>query len=129
MASPTPGAVDSSSGSEAATGSGSGAGPVPADEILFAPTVYSLSTGRPNPFRDRVTIRFDLPVAGDADLAVFDVTGRRVRTVVRGRLDAGRYAPVWDGRDDHGSRVAAGVYFVRLRAGDFTATRKSVRLD
>jgi uncharacterized repeat protein (TIGR01451 family) len=102
---------------------------VSADDLHLAPSVYSLATGRPNPFRDRVTIRFDLPVAGHADLAVFDVTGRRVRTVIRGRLDAGRYAPIWDGRDEHGSRVAAGVYFVRLRAGDFTATRKSVRLD
>jgi uncharacterized repeat protein (TIGR01451 family) len=102
--------------------------PVPAEEISLAPTVYSLSTGRPNPFRDRVTIRFDLPAPGEASLVVFDVTGRRVRTIVSGRLDAGRYAPVWDGRDDAGSRVAAGVYFVRLQAADFTATRKSVRL-
>jgi flagellar hook assembly protein FlgD len=75
-----------------------------------------------------VTIRFDLPAPGEASLVVFDVTGRRVRTIVSGRLDAGRYAPVWDGRDDAGSRVAAGVYFVRLQAADFTATRKSVRL-
>jgi len=103
--------------------------PVPADGLQFLPTVYSLATGRPNPFRDRVTIRFDLPVAGQANLAIFDVTGRRIRTVLNERLEAGRYSPVWDGRDERGSRVAAGVYFVRLRAGEFTATRKSIRLD
>jgi flagellar hook assembly protein FlgD len=55
---------------------------------------------------------------------VYDVGGRVVRTLASGPRDAGRYRAEWDGRDGTGARVAAGVYFVRLVAGDEAMTRK-----
>ena len=93
------------------------------------PVRYELSTGRPNPFTERTEIRFDLPVAGSAALCVFDVSGRRVRSLVHEDLPPGRYRVAWDGRDESGRRTVAGVYLVRLRAGSFSATRKAVRLE
>jgi uncharacterized repeat protein (TIGR01451 family) len=95
----------------------------------FLPTAYSLSPGRPNPFRGATRIHFDLPETGAVDLSVFDVTGRRVATLVEGSMPAGRFVTAWDGHDSSGRRVVAGVYFLRLQAGPYHEVRKSVRLD
>ena len=57
-------------------------------------------------------------------LTVFDVTGRRVRSLVAGDLDAGSHAVRWDGRDELGQRAASGMYFYKLEAGGSTLTRK-----
>ncbi|RMI04697.1 MAG: T9SS C-terminal target domain-containing protein, partial [Calditrichaeota bacterium] len=78
----------------------------------------------PNPFNPTTTIAFHLPHVSRITLHVFDVTGRRVRTLVNGKLPAGAHRVVWDGTDDGGRAVAGGVYFYRLQAGDFVATRK-----
>ena len=58
------------------------------------------------------------------DLAVYNLGGQLVRRLVRERQPAGRYAMVWDGRDESGSAVSSGVYFYRLVAGDFAETRR-----
>ena len=71
---------------------------------------------------------FGLPRAGHARLEVYDVAGRRVRTLVDGQVDAGWLAVRWDGRSDRGERVASGVYFCRLEAGGSSVSRKVVVL-
>ncbi len=59
-----------------------------------------------------------------AKLAIYDVTGRLVATVADGNLEAGTHRLNWDGVDSGGRRIPAGVYFARLEAKDFNATRK-----
>jgi hypothetical protein len=61
-------------------------------------------------------------------LQIFDVSGSIVRTPVDGWQEPGEYSEVWDGRDDSGKQLPSGVYFYRLEAGDFVATRKMVLL-
>jgi flagellar hook assembly protein FlgD len=61
-------------------------------------------------------------------LLLFDVTGRLVRTIREERLEPGRYAPQWDGCDQAGKSVSPGVYFVKLVSGEFSSTRKIVRV-
>jgi flagellar hook assembly protein FlgD len=61
-------------------------------------------------------------------LRVYDVSGRLVRTLVDGRQPEGVATATWDGRNDGGGRVASGVYFYRLEAGDTRATRRMVLL-
>jgi endonuclease I len=86
-----------------------------------------LAPSLPNPFSNRTTLAFDLPAAGPVSLVVFDVSGRRVRTLVDGReLSAGRHGAEWDGRDDAGSRVQAGLYFAQLRSRDQQDMRRLV---
>jgi alpha-amylase len=81
----------------------------------------------PNPARGDVAFRFDLARdAARAELAVFDVRGRRVRTLLAGALPAGRHAAQWDGRDDAGRAAPAGLYFARVSAGAASATRRVV---
>ena len=57
---------------------------------------------------------FELPAAGRARLVLYDVRGRRVRTLVDGARAAGEHVARWDGRDESGAPAAAGVYFLRL---------------
>lgn len=79
----------------------------------------------PNPFNPAVTVRFALPRTLDVELHVYDLQGRLVATVFKGRLSEGDQTLDWNGRADEGQEVAAGAYLVRLRAGDVTVTSKA----
>jgi len=80
----------------------------------------------PNPTRGALRMSFSLPSSGDVDLAVIDASGRVVRHVLEGRLDAGQHSVSWDGRDACGRTVPHGVYFCRLRAPEGQHTRSIV---
>ena len=69
---------------------------------------------RPNPLEEGSTIGFDLPRAADAELAILDLSGRRVATLAHGRQEAGRHLLRWDALDASGAPVGSGVYFVRF---------------
>lgn len=69
-------------------------------------------------------IAFTLPEAGPARLTVYDVSGRRVATVLNARLQAGPHESRWSGRDDRGDAVASGLYFLRLEAHGYDLTRR-----
>jgi hypothetical protein len=92
------------------------------------PLVFSLGPSTPNPFGASTVFRYVLDRTGPARLLVFDVGGRRVRTLLDGFEAPGRYAVAWNGRDDGGRALAPGVYFIRLQSVSGTATRKLVRV-
>lgn len=83
-------------------------GAKPPARDLLAPNV-------PNPFNPRTILRFELTADATVDLAVFDLSGRRIATLVAGHRAAGRHETVWQGRDDDGRSVPSGVYLARLR--------------
>ncbi len=85
-----------------------------------------LLAARPNPFNPVTTIGYSLKDDGDAEMVVFDLAGRRVRTLLSGFIPAGDHETTWDGLDDRGTPVASGVYFYRLRVGDALETRRMV---
>jgi hypothetical protein len=98
---------------------------VGAPSIEAPPARLALAPPRPNPFRNETRFRFDVPVdASHVAVNVFDLSGRRISTLVDGALPAGRHTAIWNGRDGSGNRVASGVYFVRMQSGDFEQTRK-----
>jgi hypothetical protein len=82
----------------------------------------------PNPFDNATEIEFTLPVRAPVQVRVLDVSGRLIRTVGDENLGAGTHRAGWDGRDDRGVRAAAGVYFLRVRAGDSKAAVKCLLL-
>lgn len=96
---------------------------------LAGPATTRLAPARPTPFRDRTTLAFDLAVAGATRLEVYDLRGARVRTLVRGVREAGRHAVEWAGEDDHGARLAPGLYLVRFEAGGVRSSTKVVRVE
>jgi flagellar hook assembly protein FlgD len=86
--------------------------------------VTRLDPPAPNPFRDRASLSFQVArVAGPVRVAVYDVAGRLVRTLVDGPIDPGPHDLSWDGTDDRGERVASGVYYCTLEAGGVRANR------
>jgi endonuclease I len=90
---------------------------------------FALHQTAPNPFRSFAVIRFDLPGRDRVSLRIFDVAGRRVRTLAGGSLmDAGRHEATWDGRGETGALVSGGLYFYRLDAGPLSQTRRMVFL-
>ena len=99
--------------------------PLPCDALSPVPPATVATTAlaaAPNPFNPRTTLSFTLPAATPCRLAIFDLRGRRVATLVDGQvLGPGRQGLVWDGRDEHGQEVASGVYAARLTAGSLTA--------
>jgi hypothetical protein len=89
------------------------------------PTEFALAASVPNPVRGSTIIPYNVPAGygGRVRLVVYDVRGRAVRTLVEGAVPPGRHRATWTGTDQNGSRVAAGVYFVHLRADAFRSTR------
>lgn len=88
----------------------------------------ALLQNQPNPFNPTTRIEFTMERAGKATVRVFDVTGKRVRTVFSGDAKAGPNSVVWDGRDERGHSVGSGVYLYRLLSGDVVQTRKMMLL-
>ncbi len=92
------------------------------------PTVYILTQNSPNPFQTTTVIGFDLPKPTPVDLSVFDIEGRLVTRLSTGPYPAGRHSVSWTGLDDHARRTCPGIYFVKMEADGFRATRKMIRL-
>ncbi len=90
--------------------------------------VLELYQNSPNPFNPRTTISFTLPERARVTLAIYDVKGSLVRTLVDDTIGEWYQERVWDGRDASGNRVSSGVYFYRLTAGDKTLTKRMVLL-
>jgi fibronectin type 3 domain-containing protein len=113
---------------------GNESAPSPTVEIVLIGTglpessVASLSVAGPNPSRSEETaFAYSVPRGGaPVSIAIYDVAGRTVRTVVDRFQDGGAYEIVWDGRDRNGRRVGSGVYFCRAAIGDWTDKRKLV---
>jgi aminopeptidase N len=96
---------------------------------IAAAQALSLKVPRPNPFRIRTEIRYYVPTTGPIALVIHDVAGRKVRSLVDGPESAGSRKVWWDRRTEDGTRVAAGVYYLRLEAAEGTRTEKVVVLD
>jgi hypothetical protein len=88
----------------------------------------SLGAAYPNPFNPNTTIRYSLEKGDFTELTVYDVAGRRIRSLESGFAPAGYHEVSWNGLDDNGRPAASGVYFYRISSGDFKETRKMVLL-
>jgi uncharacterized lipoprotein YddW (UPF0748 family) len=87
------------------------------------PTAYALSQNYPNPFNPRTVIEYEIPIAGRVLLKVYDVLGKEVASLVDDDMPAGRYTAAWTATTE-----ASGVYFYRLIAGSYAATRRMLLL-
>ncbi len=92
------------------------------------PAKFALEQNYPNPFNPATTISFYIPEREMVRLEIYNILGRRVRTLATGVALIGRQDIVWDGLNETGAPVASGVYFYRLTAGDKSETRRMVLL-
>ncbi len=86
--------------------------------------VFRLGQNHPNPFNPITNIRFTLTKEGPVDLSIFDVSGRKIRTLVNEIRGSGNHTATWDGLDDSGSRAPSGMYFYKLFSDNDIETRK-----
>jgi hypothetical protein len=105
--------------------------PIEGDEALL-PSTFTLYQNYPNPFNPYTTIEFEIGhqdyVAQHVELNVYNILGRRVKTLVDDELTPGRHSVTWDATDNHGARVATGIYLYRLEVGSKAESKKMLLL-
>ncbi len=89
----------------------------------------ALEQNFPNPFNPTTDISFSLPTPAQVTLQVYNILGERVRTLADSQFGAGSHTVAWDSNDEAGNRVASGIYFYRLRAGETVKTKKMILLQ
>ena len=92
------------------------------------PGSYSLLQNYPNPFNPTTTIRYDLPENSHVTITIYDMRGRKVKTLVNSTQDAGYRSVVWDASNAYGQPVSGGVYLCQIQAGEYMQTKKMVFL-
>jgi len=97
-------------------------------ELTFLPSKFALAQNYPNPFNMETMISYDLAKDANVSLVIYNTLGQEVRTLVNEAQVAGTYNIRWDGRDNLGRDVAAGVYFYRLNTGGHEFIKKMVLL-
>ena len=82
----------------------------------------------PNPFNPITTLRYDLPENSLVTITIYDMLGRRVKTLINQAQDAGFKSVVWNATNDYGKQVSAGIYLYQIQAGEYISTKKMVLL-
>jgi predicted outer membrane repeat protein len=98
------------------------------EELKVIPESFALHANYPNPFNPTTTISYDLPKRSQVTLGIYDILGKKIKTLLNQSQDAGKRIAIWDGTDNLGRQVSAGVYLYQIQAGAFTQTRKMLLL-
>lgn len=98
-------------------------------EPVVVPSNFTLSQNYPNPFNPETTVNYQIRLGGPVELAVFNLSGEKVRVLASGNHPAGNYEARWNGKDDLGNRVSSGVYMYRLQSGQLSETKKMIFLQ
>ena len=90
------------------------------------PLAFDLKPNYPNPFNPNTTIEYTIADKGKYELAIYNVLGQKVRTLVNATLLPGKYRVTWDGLSDAGQRVSSGIYFYTLKGKNLQKTHKMI---
>ncbi len=94
------------------------------EKLGGGPEDYDLDFNLPDPFTTKTTIYFAIPAKEEITLSIFDNDWNAVKTLVAGEIDKGYYQIEWNGTDDDGKTAKSGLYYYRLKAGDFDQVAK-----
>ena len=94
------------------------------NSIEQLPTEFALHSPFPNPFNPITSISYDVAESGEVNLAVHDLNGRLIRTLHQGESNRGKYSVVWDAKDEKGTPVSTGIYFIKLTTSSLIKTQK-----
>jgi GH18 family chitinase len=92
----------------------------------ITPNEFKLAQNYPNPFNPSTTIQFQMPSMSHVTIAVFNVLGQKIRTLVDRVVAQGSAHTTWDGKDESGNHVTSGIYLYKMQSGNYLATRKMV---
>jgi FlgD Ig-like domain len=98
------------------------------DEIVTLPKRFKVHQNYPNPFNPTTVISYSLPMKAEVTISIYNVLGQRVTIFDQGQQSAGEHSVTWDATDKHGKAVASGMYFYKVTAEEFSASRKMVLL-
>ncbi len=98
------------------------------EEQAALPVAYALHQNYPNPFNPTTTIRFDLPLATDIHIVVYDLLGREVVRLLNQQLEPGFHELIWNGRDHTGRALPSGIYIVLMATPEYSKSIKMVLL-
>jgi len=101
--------------------------PLSIDEASL-PTEYAIHQNYPNPFNPVTTLRYDLPENALVNITIYDMLGRKVKTLINRTQDAGYKSVIWNATNDYGKPVSAGIYLYQIQAGEYISTKKMVLL-
>ncbi|MCK5148151.1 T9SS type A sorting domain-containing protein [bacterium] len=97
-----------------------------ADAMLAGPTEFNLYPAYPNPFNNTVQIKYDLPDDSDINVSIYNMRGRKVKTLIDGVIASGIHQTQWSGKDEIGREVSSGVYFLVMRVGNKAYKQKLI---
>ena len=92
------------------------------------PKTYQLSQNYPNPFNPETNINFEIPMKSHVSIKVYNILGREITTLIDKELSAGKYNVTWDGRTSNKQKLSSGVYFYKIKSGNYTETHKMILL-
>ena len=90
--------------------------------------MFALHQNYPNPFNPTTQIRYDLPLDEYVTVIIYDVMGRKIKSLINTNQEAGYRSITWNATNDLGQPVSAGMYIYTIQAGEFKQTRKMVLL-
>lgn len=97
-------------------------------ELSFTPYKFTLSQNYPNPFNPITTFSYELPNVAQVRIIIYDVLGRKIKSLINTEQAAGFHSLRWDATNDIGESVSAGMYFYTIQAGEFRDTKKMILL-
>ncbi len=89
---------------------------------------YKLEQNYPNPFNGYTTFKYELPKASNVSFIIYDILGKKVKSLQNQKLPAGTYNISWNGKDESGKDVVSGIYFAKFTADNFINTKKMIML-
>lgn len=92
------------------------------------PKEFKLCQNFPNPFNPTTTIQFQLPKSARVTIIIYDILGRQVRELVNKDFEPGYHSVIFDSKDNFGQLIASGVYFYRMHAENYVASKKLLQL-
>ena len=98
------------------------------DDGSVLPDEYALHQNYPNPFNPVTTLRYNLPENRLVNITIYDMLGRKVKTLINQNQDSGHKSVIWDATNDFGKPVSAGIYLYQIQAGEYISTKKMVLL-
>ena len=96
------------------------------DNVIPSGTV--LNANFPNPFNPETSIKFAIASESQVQVEIYNLAGQKVKTLINERMNPGIYCYVWNGKDDSDKSVTSGVYFYKMKAGNYTSTKKMILL-
>jgi hypothetical protein len=95
---------------------------------LVIPSEFKLHQNYPNPFNPLTKIQYDIPNINNVSIIIYDLIGKNIKSLVNSEKPAGFYSVAWDGTNNFGKTVSAGIYVYMIQTGEFRSTKKMVLL-